>query len=52
MSNVTGKGAPTIQSGRLLKAFQLSGEKRFAHPDEEEWKKIVSAAKKEKKEKG
>ena len=51
MSNVSGKGAPTIQAGRLLKAFQISGEKRFAHPDEEEWKKIVAKAEKEKKEK-
>ena len=45
ISNEYGTGAPTIRAKRMFEAFELSGEDRFKHPDEEEWKRIVKEAK-------
>ena len=44
ISNEYGTGAPTIRAKRMFEAFELSGEDRFKHPDEEEWKRIVKEA--------
>lgn len=49
VTNQLGSGAPTIKEKRLVQAIAMSGETRFQHPDEEEWKKIVREANKKDK---
>ena len=49
MTNMHSTGAPTIQEKRLVQAVAMSNENRFKHPDEDEWMRILSEAKKDKK---
>tara|TARA_R100001443_G_scaffold1088_1_gene4240 strand:+ start:44 stop:1129 length:1086 start_codon:yes stop_codon:yes gene_type:complete len=45
ITNQLGKGAPTIKEKRMVQAVEITGEERFKHPDDEEWKRILVKAK-------